>query len=70
MKTDKEIIQELGGVKKLVEMLGLGYGGYQRVANWQTRGIPAAIKLEHMDIFMPYLKIDKKDTNSQGGNNG
>ncbi|AIL33109.1 hypothetical protein IX83_07160 [Basilea psittacipulmonis DSM 24701] len=63
MKTDKEIIQELGGVKKLVEILGLGYGGYQRVNNWRTRGIPAAIKLEHLDVFGPYIKSNKSKQN-------
>lgn len=33
----------------------LGYdkskGGVQRVANWQTRGIPAEVRLEHPHIF-------------------
>lgn len=58
MKTDQEIIQDLGGVKKLVELLGYDkkYGGYQRVANWLKRGIPTKIKLEHYELFSPYLK--------------
>lgn len=58
MKTDKEIINELGGVKKLVELLGYDKkcGGYQRVANWLKRGIPAEVKLEHYELFAPFIK--------------
>lgn len=51
--TDKELIQKLGGATRLCELLGFdkSSGGVQRVHNWETRGIPASIKLSRPDLF-------------------
>lgn len=52
MKTDAQIIDELGGPAKVAELLGFKTDiGTQRVHNWKARGIPAAIRLKHFDIF-------------------
>jgi hypothetical protein len=55
--TDKDLIRKLGGPTKVAEMLSLdkSRGGVQRVSNWMSRGIPAAIKLAHPDIFLADL---------------
>lgn len=54
---DKALIESLGGPAKLAETLGYEKeGGIQRVQNWLTRGIPAAVKLERPDLFLPHLK--------------
>lgn len=53
MKTDAEIIKELGGPAKVAEMLGYEKnGGTQRVHNWTVRGIPYRVKVERQDLFM------------------
>lgn len=53
MKTDEEIISDLGGPAKVAELLGYDkQGGTQRVSNWITRGIPARVKVERPDLFM------------------
>ena len=49
---DKDLILELGGPTKVARMLGYGKYGHQRVANWMTRGIPAAVKVEFPHIFL------------------
>lgn len=48
-----ELIDAAGGDGALAELLGLGEkdGARQRVNNWRRRGIPAAVILEHRDIF-------------------
>jgi hypothetical protein len=52
MKTDAKIIDDLGGAAKVAEMLGYKADiGTQRVHNWKLRGIPAAVRLKHLDIF-------------------
>lgn len=52
MKTDAQIIEELGGPAKVAEILGYNSEiGAQRVHNWKSRGIPAAVRLKHLDIF-------------------
>lgn len=52
--TDAELIKSLGGPTKLAETLGYdkAAGGVQRVQNWMTRGIPAAVKVQHPDLFL------------------
>jgi hypothetical protein len=59
--TDKELIIELGGATKVAELLGLDKttGGVQRVHNWMSRGIPAAVKLAHPDLFLRDLHKGK-----------
>jgi hypothetical protein len=52
MKTDAQIIEGLGGPAKVAELLGFKSEiGTQRVHNWKVRGIPAAVRLKHLDIF-------------------
>lgn len=52
MKTDAQLIDELGGSAKVASMLGYKPEiGIQRVHNWKARGIPAAVRLKHIDIF-------------------
>lgn len=54
--TDADLIQKLGGPVKVACLLSLPkYGGAQRVQNWMTRGIPAAMKVQRPDLFMPEL---------------
>ena len=52
--SDAELIKSLGGPTKLAELLGYdkAAGGVQRVQNWTTRGIPAAVKLQRPDLFL------------------
>lgn len=50
---DRELIERLGGPAKVAELLGFDKkGGIQRVHNWKERGIPAAVKLAHPEIFL------------------
>jgi hypothetical protein len=57
---DAELIAQLGGPAKVAELLGLGKGGVQRVHNWTTRGIPAAVKLSRPDLFPHKPQRDEK----------
>ena len=52
--SDAELIKSLGGPTRLAELLGYdkAAGGVQRVQNWTTRGIPAAVKLQRPDLFL------------------
>lgn len=54
---DRQLILDLGGPTKVAVMLGLDKtkGGPQRVQNWMTRGIPAKVKLQRPDLFLPDL---------------
>lgn len=53
-KTDRDLIEGLGGPTRVAEILGLPkQGGAQRVQNWLHRGIPAAVKVQRPDLFMP-----------------
>lgn len=60
--TDKDLIRSLGGPTRVAELLSLDKtkGGVQRVANWMSRGIPASVKLAHLEIFLPELGGKKK----------
>lgn len=51
---DAQLIADLGGAAKVAELLGLdkAKGGVQRVHNWIGRGIPAAVKVAHPDLFL------------------
>lgn len=50
---DWQLILELGGPTKVAELLHLPReGGVQRVQNWKTRGVPAAVKLAHPKLFL------------------
>lgn len=45
---DKEKIEQLGGATVLARRLGYSV---QRVQHWKNRGIPAAEKLKHPELF-------------------
>jgi len=47
-------IEALGGPAKVAERLGWHKdGGLQRIQNWKRRGVPALVKLEHAELFLP-----------------
>lgn len=50
---DKKVIADLGGPAEVARALGLDptNGGVQRVHNWMTRGIPSAVRLNHLEYF-------------------
>ena len=51
--TDTELIAHYGGPAKLARLLGFPeQGGVQRIQNWTTRGIPAAVKVQFPEIFL------------------
>ncbi|USE79012.1 hypothetical protein NDR89_20460 [Cupriavidus gilardii] len=53
MTTDRELIEQLGGAARVAELLKFKKpGGVQRVHNWKERGIPAAVKLAHPELFL------------------
>lgn len=50
---DAETIKSLGGPTAVARLLGLETpDGSRRVHNWIKRGIPAAIKVKHPEIFL------------------
>lgn len=51
---DKAIILDLGGPKKVAQILGYDHkpGGVNRVLNWMRRGIPAQVKVDFPHLFM------------------
>lgn len=51
--SDAELIDELGGPAAVAAKLGYPKWGTQRVSNWKVRGIPARVKVERPDLFMP-----------------
>lgn len=53
IEQDAALIKDLGGPTAVSNMLGFkNPGGPNRVANWITRGIPAAVKVKRPDIFL------------------
>lgn len=57
LETDRALINELGGVTKVAEELHISV---QRVSNWNRRGIPSKVKLDHPDLFLRDLKNKAK----------
>lgn len=55
---DWALIESLGGPAKVVKLLELGEGGIQRVQNWKYRGIPAQMKLDRPELFLPGFTRD------------
>lgn len=54
---DKTFIERIGGSTKLAKLLKFDLkNGVGRVNNWKTRGIPAAVKLAHPEIFLRPLR--------------
>jgi hypothetical protein len=49
---DRALIAAMGGPARVAELLGLKKHGTQRVHNWTSRGIPAAVKLMRPDLFL------------------
>lgn len=68
--TDSDLIDSLGGPARLAELLGYDRtaGGTQRVHNWRTRGIPAAVRLAHPELFA--LAKQPADAAPQAGQGG
>lgn len=63
MKTDSQIIDDLGGAAKVAELLGFRSDiGTQRVHNWKARGIPAAVRLKHLDVFGTSAEFESNPT--------
>ncbi len=53
IERDRRIIANHGGPAKFARLLGFDdTGATQRVSNWLRRGIPASIKLAHIDLFI------------------
>ena len=51
--TDAELIDHHGGPARLAEKLGWHESrAVQRIHNWRSRGIPAAVKLKYPAIFL------------------
>lgn len=51
---DWVLIEALGGPAKVAERLGWAKdGGLQRIQNWKRRGVPAPVKVEHPELFLP-----------------
>lgn len=49
---DAALIKALGGAAEVARRLDLDSAkGVQRVHNWTVRGIPAAVRLQHLEIF-------------------
>lgn len=58
---DAALIAALGGPAEVARKLDLDptKGGVQRVQNWTVRGIPAAVRLQHLDVFgQPGAPVD------------
>lgn len=55
VERDAQIIRSLGGPSKVAAELGLGKFGVQQVCNWMHRGIPAHIRVQRPELFMPEL---------------
>jgi len=59
MNTSAQVIDTLGGPKKVAELLGITVpGAIQRVSNWKRRGIPPAVLLRHHNVFRPLIWPD------------
>jgi hypothetical protein len=62
MKSDSELIHDLGGAAKVADLLGYKKpGGVQRVHNWISRGIPAQVKITFPHLFLR-LREDRRTT--------
>jgi len=59
---DAALIDRMGGSTTAAKLLGIeGPHAAQRVSNWRTRCIPAAVKLAHYHLLV------KKNKLTQGG---
>lgn len=61
MTDDRKLIEDLGGPSRVAELLNFPKpDGARRVHNWLARGIPAKVKVEHPELFMPSTSKSKK----------
>lgn len=53
MNSQPNLIDALGGPKKVAEMLGIHQrpGAVQRVGNWKRRGIPAQVLIDNPAFY-------------------
>lgn len=57
LNKDSEIINSLGGPRKVAIALGWDEEkGARRVSNWRTRGIPSKVLVDHPLIFLKSKK--------------
>lgn len=64
---DAALIAALGGPAEVARRLDLdtAKGGVQRVQNWTVRGIPAAVRLHHLDVFgQPGAQMPEEHSNA------
>lgn len=63
MDTYINIIDELGGPKKVAEMLGIldEPGAIQRVGNWRRRGIPAKVLVDNPSFFKKVARLKSRE---------
>lgn len=61
MNTEIDVIEMLGGPKRVAEMLGIvdEPGAIQRVGNWKRRGIPARVLIAHPDFYRRVKKVER-----------
>lgn len=68
---DAQRIEALGGPAAVARRLDFdAKNGTQRVQNWLTRGIPAAVKLLHPELFLveqPRPKRQQRVANAKAG---
>jgi hypothetical protein len=66
MHSQTNIIDALGGPKKVAEMLGLSRepGAIQRVGNWKRRGIPAQVLIDN-PAFLRKVRAVTRETRKQ-----
>ena len=58
---DAELIKNMGGITAVAKALGFsGVNGARRVSNWNRRGIPSKVKLEHQKLFEKAAKSSNK----------
>lgn len=62
LEADRALIDALGGTSKLAAKLGISA---QVVTNWKTRGIPARVKLDWPDLFLPDMKWNGSERRRQ-----
>ena len=69
--SDAELIDSLGGPASVAKRLGYPpLGGVQRVQNWKVRGIPARVRLDHPDVFVPTQPTPQAPTGAEASHAG
>jgi hypothetical protein len=60
IEQDAELIKDLGGPAAVADLLNFTKPkGTTRVSQWQTRGIPAQVKVDFPHLFMRKRKAEK-----------